>query len=113
MLKILNAEIAREAIAVKNSTIAYLRERVEQGSCCHGKFTAGYDMENACWTCEDEGSHTLEQQGYDAALAYISEKRQRALGDYLISVAQFERDPLAIARNALYAVSLYKDGRYF
>ena len=113
MLKILNAEIAREAIAVKNSTIAYLRERMEQGSCCHGKFTAGYDMENACWSCEDDGYESLEKQGYDAALAYITEKRQRALGEYLVSVAQFERDPLAVARAAFYAVKLYKDGRYF
>jgi hypothetical protein len=107
----LDAQIAREAIAIKNSTIAYLRERIEQGSCCHGKFTAGYDMENACWTCEGEGWHSVEQQGYDAALAYITNKRLEDLGKYLVSVSQFELDPVRVARHAIRAVHLHREGR--
>lgn len=108
----LDAQIAREAIAIKNSTIAYLRERMEQGACCHGKFTAGYDMENACWTCEGEGWHSLEQQGYDAALAHITYKRQEALGEFLMRLAEYDQDPVSVARHAIYAIKLYKEGRF-
>ena len=108
----LDAQIAREALAIKNSTIAYLRERVEQGSCCHGKFTAGYDMENACWICEDEGWHSPEQQGYQAARNYIQNHRLVQLAEWIQLLAKLRANDLTLlAREVIWSVEDYKKGR--
>ena len=108
----LNAQIAREAIAVKNAQIAYLRERIAQGSCCHGKLTAGYDMENACWTCEDEGWHTPEEQGYQAASNFIRNTRLEQLAKFVQFLAQLRANDLTrLAREVIWAVEDYQKGK--
>jgi len=107
----LNAQIAREAIAVKNAQIAYLRERIAQGSCCHGKFTAGYDMENACWTCEDVGYHTLEEQGYSAAVYYIQDERRKLWAKrFAYLVERYEGNHNALLQAIEQYLDLYKSG---
>jgi hypothetical protein len=108
----LNAQIARQAIAVKNEQIAYLRERIAQGSCCHGKFTAGYDMENACWTCEDEGWHSVEQQGYQAARMFIQRHRLEQLAETIQWLSKlYANDPTILARYVIWEVESYKAGK--
>ena len=107
----LNSQIAKTAIAIKNDLIAEINSR-PYGYCVHGEWVGGCGADYMCGGCEGGDDRSIQQMGYDAALYYIQTQRQEALGKFVISFAEMNsNDPVRVARHIIQAVHLHREGR--